>query len=72
MNRPKPYIPGDIVEAIQAARSLWTPWPEIASRLGLTVEQCREAVGMPATQQEADREAGPDLFAGVDRLDAVL
>jgi hypothetical protein len=49
----RPSLSDDIVEQIRTARSAWVPWPEIGKRLGLTVDECREAIGLPAVQQTA-------------------
>jgi hypothetical protein len=68
----QPYISGDIRDQIQTARSLWVPWEVISNKLGLSVDQCREAIGLPSLKPIPEVTNEPDLFSGLERLEQQL
>lgn len=67
-----PYLPGDVVDQIRNARGFGVPWEVIANKLGLSVDQCREALGLPSLKPIPEVTSEPDLFAGLERLEQVL
>jgi hypothetical protein len=63
-----PYLPGDIIDQIRNARGFGVSWEIISNKLGFPVDQCREAIGLPALRPIPDEASEPDLFAGVGFL----
>jgi hypothetical protein len=59
------YIPADVVEQIRNARGFNVPWDVISSKLGIPVDDCRQAIGLPSLKQIPEQSSEPDLFSGM-------
>lgn len=68
----------DQVDSIRMLRGFAIPWQTIAERIGASVAECREAIGMPVVEPHTEPQsvpwqtcAQPDLFSGQPVRDAI-
>lgn len=66
------FMTPEQIDFIRTARGAGVPWPTIARKLQTTIQQVREAIGMPEYSQEPSEPAPwkqrqRDLFSQPDR-----
>lgn len=66
------YIDGDTIQDARNAHGMGVPLQKIAGHLGVSEPELRQALGIPLPAPQPVNDAGMDLFAAVDRLDAIL
>lgn len=67
----KRYISGDELTDARNAYGMGVPLEKIAGHLGVSESELRQALGIPDPEPKPAAD-GCDLFAAVERLDAVL